>query len=31
MESKKIFMPLIKYYKEYSILDISNETTSRQK
>lgn len=31
MESKKIFMPTIKYYKEYLILDISNETTSCQK
>lgn len=31
MESKKIFMPPIKYWKENSILDISNETTSCQK
>lgn len=31
MESKKIFMPPIKYCKENSILDISNETTSCQR
>lgn len=31
MESKKIFMTTIKYYKVYLILDISNETTSCQK